>query len=1744
MPDLLGAPPARIRTRSQGSLPIWLVEQQASFASLSRMLANARRLTPATINLTLLQRRMTMASQLWEDIKTVHRDILSSHTAEEAAAEPYIQQDLYGANEEIYLSLVDLLATLHNSLPQPAPVAAAPAAAPAAFPGPSRSVPRLTIPQFSGDHAAWDCFHDLFKSIIVDDPHLRKVEKFQHLKTRLVGEALTAIQNIPVTESNFDDAWALLESRYSNKHLAIFTHVSQLLNLPQVSSTKQHLLRALIDQTRSIVDSLRRLGEPVDTWSTLLVVLTVLRLDRATRQEWDLHAMSKETFPTFTDLEDFIVQRIHSLSISEFKPPCFTSNIKCNTKINNPSPRYSAHASTTQGPPCAACNSYHSLASCDQFKQMSSAERVQLVQKRRFCYNCLRGGHFPNTCSVKNKCVSCRRKHHTLLHEGLAAVANPVETPVVLDSAPAINDSRSVLNHLARRDEIPISDRILLATAFVRVSTPEGRSVLMRALIDQGSERSFIAETAAQALRVTRQPFSAVVSGIGDQPSGSVRHVARVKVSSQYSEADSVGVDALILNKLTSYVPRQVVDLQSCPQLHNLQLADDFSNKTAPIMLILGADVYGSILREGILHIPGMPTAQKTMFGWILSGRTPQVSHTAKSPAQITSLHIVSNSDLHESLEHFWRVEEVPKVVHASPEDLACEKLFQTTTTRDSSGRYCVALPFKQSPPLDLGDSYDIALRSYHRLEKRLARDAGLAQQYNEFLQSYLSLGHMSLCDDASAEQCYYIPHHPVVKEQSTSTKVRVVFNASCPTSNGRSLNDHLHIGPKLHQELPAILLRWRRHRFVCTADITKMFRQIMVKLDHARYQMILWRPSPGEEIQAYTIVTVAFGLAPAPYLSQRVVLQLVLDEGSRFPLAAAQVPECIYVDDALFGASSIEECLVLREEMISLLNSGCLPLKKWSANDPALLLGLAPTDCELDSSKTFQEDAKLRILGTSWNPTFDQFYFEVRLESLSVLTKRTVFSQIAKLFDPLGLVAPVVVVGKIFMQKLWLLGLDWDTPLSTDVAESWRSFCNDLVQLAHVRIPRWIDTVPSSSLQLHGFCDASQDAYAAVAYLRVQNGRSVSVHLLSAKTRVAPIKPYVSIPRLELCGAELLSRLLQWCHTSLKLEKVPAFAWSDSSVTLHWISDYPVRWKVFVANRVSAIQSRTLPTIWNHVPTDDNPADIASRGATALELQRSSKWWHGPEWLSQDETHWPTVNFPLSPDIDLEEKVIRAHVVVLDDWDLEYRYSDWGKLLRVTSLLIRFVKVLRSREAQNFGLYDVTHISLARETWYRYVQARSFQEELVLLSAGKNLPRSSRIAALDPFVDTQGVLRVGGRLHNADLPDCRRHPVILADHAITRLIVKSAHLRVLHGGSQLTARLLREQFWILRARTLVRGIIAKCVTCVRHRAQLCSQKMAPLPAVRVNSAPPFASVGVDYAGPFFVRNFAGRGHKSHKAWVALFVCLRVKAVHLELVMDCSTASFLAAFRRLCSRRGVPSLVLSDNGTNFHGADRELQRTFQRALKDPTIESQLASEGITWRFIPPASPHFGGIWESGVKSMKHHLRRVISSHTLTLEEFQTLLCQVEACLNSRPLTPLYDDPNELAVLTPGHFLIGRPLCSYPEPSLLDSQETHLTRWQVVKRMRDAFWKTWRLDYLAVLQKRNKWLHPQNNLHDGIIVLLLQDNCPPAKWPLGRVVECIRGTDGLVRVCRVKTAESIVVRPVHKLCVLPVDVSAE
>ncbi|XP_035917815.1 uncharacterized protein LOC118515238, partial [Anopheles stephensi] len=852
----------------------------------------------------------------------------------------------------------------------------------------------------------------------------------------------------------------------------------------------------------------------------------------------------------------------------------------------------------------------------------------------------------------------------------------------------------------------------------------------------------------------------------------------------------------------------------------------------------------------------GKPWLLETPFGWAISGNTSRCSGP-----NLRLCHLATNEgDIAASLQRFWEAESILEGPALSLEEDLCEKYYASTTTRNAQGRYVVSLPRNAKPEKVLGLSRDIADRRLLGVERRLKANPVMEKEYKRFMVEYEQLGHMvKLTEpvDDSEPHCY-IPHHAVIKESSSSTKVRVVFDASCKTTSGYSLNDTLLIGPTVQDDLLTIILRFRKHSVALVADVEKMYRQILHYDKDRKLLRIRYRERSTEPIATYELQTVTYGTASAPFLATRTLQQIAHDNKQEYPKAVDPVLHDFYVDDLLTGAASVSEAIETRKQISSMLESAGFSLKKWASNIPAALDGVPSADLAIKSLLDWQEDQAVSILGLVWEPSNDMFRFRVDLPTpAEELTRCLVLSYTARIFDPLGLLGPTVILAKMFLQRLWGLKhegktLDWNRPLPAEIQEEWRRFHSTLYVLRELRVPRLVAHSNPERLQLHLFADASQGAYGACCYVRSDSTRGSTVRLLVAKSKVVSLSNTHSIARLELCAARLAVHLFQKVIRALNVSSSTVICWTDSMTVMHWLKSSPRRWKPFVANRVAQIQEETRISCWRHVPGSDNPADDISRGLRPEELLQCERWWQGPRWLSYGQEEWPVEPvLAKENEKDIEERLAVSKIVITSttcDFSntLFARYSSYGKLRRVVAYCLRILSNLRASKSTSINsvkrntdmktlLSSVPPLTAAelQDAELRLCQRAqhdSFAEEMDDLKRGKLVSGRSRLKWLSPYLDPKGVLRVGGRLGNANIPESTKHPIVLAaSHRLSTLLVENTHHQKMHAGPQFMLATIRQKFWLIGGRNLAKSVYHRCHTCFRNKPTLVKQAVADL---------------------------------------------------------------------------------------------------------------------------------------------------------------------------------------------------------------------------------------------------------------------------------------------------------------------------
>ena len=1309
--------------------------------------------------------------------------------------------------------------------------------------------------------------------------------------------------------------------------------------------------------------------------------------------------------------------------------------------------------------------------------------------------------------------------------------------------------ARSAISAATQAVPVESNHAAFLATAIIDICN-ENRVTSCRALLDPGSQINFVTSELVKRTNLKIHNTCTSIAGIGNKIMSSSSSV-ELHVKSRIN-AFSENLTCLVIPKITQKLPQTFSPSSMFNIPKGVRLADPNFNVPADIDLLIGADLCWRLLCVGqIKPTAHHPTLQKTLFGWIVAGHSsinaPLLSNGAASL-------LSTNDQLNITLNKFWHIESILCKPPHSHEERICEKHFHENHTRNHDGRFIVRLPKKEDIFKNLGSSFDNAKRQFLSLERRLTSQPLLREQYSQFIDEYIKLNHMREVNAPHSlspnSHTFYLPHHPVMKETSTTTKLRVVFNASCKSSTGVSLNDTLMVGPTVQQDLLSIFIRFRTHPIALIADIEKMYRQVLVHEEDTPLQRIIWRKTPNEPLKVFELLTVTYGTASASYLAIEAMRTAARDKSAEYPLGSSIILRDFYVDDLTSGAISEEEAKNIKSQTTEILNSAGFPLRKWASNLPSLS-DVNNTEREFQFSDN--SDYETRTLGIVWSCHLDVLKFSgiPQKPPITKVTKRNVLSRIALMYDPLGLLGPVIVKSKIFLQTLWRLKLDWDETLPEYLHTEWDDYERELPCLREITVPRTVIKSDFSFIEIHGFCDASEIAYGACVYLRcVSPSKRPIIQLLTAKSRVAPLKA-LSIPRLELCGALLLAELVDKVKKCISLSIERTFLWTDNTIVLHWIQSCARDWTTFVANRVGTIQELTPTAQWQHIRTDDNPADPLSKGIMPSALSTNKLWWSGPNWLSFSESDWPKSHFTVDKNKipDRKQKILVSHLSTFVEPPLDLtKYSSLTKITRFIAWWKRYIYNLRHVKNKILGPLKANELSQAQAFLVKFVQNEAFPKELNLLTNKKSLNSQSAILSLNPFLDEHGIIRVGGRLSLSSLPYNKKHPILLPKkHHFTRLVILHEHVRHFHAGAQSTLAAVRQNFWPCSGRAVVRQVLGKCLRCIRSSPKSSSNLMGELPGSRVNiPLRPFISTGVDYAGPFYHQVGTRRTAKLAKCYICIFVCFSSKAVHIEIATDLTTEAFLNAFKRFIARRGRPADVYSDNGLNFVGAANKLTELYE-LLQSAKLQNDLvkfsSNERINWHFIPAYSPHQGGLWEAAVKSAKKHLLRVTSGANLRYEELHTLITQIEAILNSRPIMPVSSDANDLAPLTPAHFLIGDSLTSYPEESFEETPSNRLSRWEHIEKMRQHFWKRWQNEYLHQLQQRSKWTIQNDNLKLGQIVLIKDDNLPPLSWPIGRISEIHPGKDNLVRTVTVTTSKGSYKRAITKICLLPIDLDS-
>ncbi|XP_048483479.1 uncharacterized protein LOC125489920 [Plutella xylostella] len=1432
-------------------------------------------------------------------------------------------------------------------------------------------------------------------------------------------------------------------------------------------------------------------------------------------------------------------------------------------------PRDFIAVAAEQVPRCRCCGGSHALTRCKKLLAMEVHQRWEWMKESNLCFRCLGEKHTQDQCKAPQcNLDGCTLPHHRLLHgKSRAPTAPPPLAPQTSGQTSAQPEPRSPhstssqsrryrrrsrtggATSRAPENQVPgvaptsapqpeqvntacssSLPNVLLKVCKVTLTGPSG-SVDTYALLDEGSTITLIDEELAEEIGATGPQKPLRVRGLNATQGDSRSHL--VTFSVQGTSNEKYRIEARTFSRLQlrkQSVPQEALNF---PHLRGM---DDLTYEDATPRLLIGMDQWPLMVSHDLrTGNRDQPAASLTPLGWIVHGLLPRRFLQSREDT-VLHVHTTSESscgsDLHlEALvRHHFAVDALGVAAFRKelPEHKRARELFEGSVRR-VGGRFEVGLPWRREGQ-HMPENYQSALRRLRAIERKIDRDPVFGSAYEKQMDNLFTKGYAVPADgsEASHPRRWYLPHF-AVHNPNKPRKLRVVFDAAA-TAGGISLNNCLLEGPDLLLSLPGVLFRFRELPIAVCADIEEMFLRIQIRPEDQPAQMFLWRGSDrSSPPRQFRMASMLFGATSSPFLAHSVRNRNAEDFAASHPLAHRAVTQSHYMDDFVDSFNSPEEAREVVDQLRHVHAQAGFSLRSWSSSDPAVLRdvpeelharqpAMLPVGSSCDS----------KILGLLWDAARDQLAFstsmcrvptEVRAQARAP-TKREALSAVMSIFDPLGLLSHFSITAKILLQDLWRMRLDWDEPLPEEEAATFGRWLRALDELDSLQITRCYDPTQGHR-QLHVFCDASEVAYAAAAYWRVEHpDGSIAVTLAAAKSKVAPIKA-LSIPRLELQAAVIGTRLADMVQREHRWKPESVHYWTDSRTVLQWIAKDARRYSPFVAHRLGEIAEYTEAEAWRWVPTAMNVADDATRPNFSPGTS-TNRWFVGPDFLRGPDSEWPA---PIQPSEESAE-TYASHAVPISPYlpDIS-RISRYETLVRATAVVLAFLDRCRKRAQQ----VELRHIERAERLWVQQVQAESFATEIECLRHGSPISPSSRLFHLSPILE-DGVLRLDGRISAATAPPAAKRPIVLdGRHLFTTLLVQREHEAAQHANNERVVNNLRQKYHILHLRPTVKRVARSCARCMVTRSMPRTPPIGDLPRARLDPfTRPFSNCGVDYFGPMVVT--VGRRHE--KRWGALFTCLTTRAVHLELVASLSADSAIMALRRMAARRGWPKTIYSDNGTNFRGADAELRAAY--ADWEPAFQDEALRHRTEWRFIPPGAPNQGGAWERLVRSVKTALKAVLHQQFPREELLQTLLAEAEHSVNSRPLTHVSVDLRDPEALTPNHFLLGS---SEGLPSTGPCQPTDLRAWRRVQALADSFWRRWVQEYLPTLVPRSSSPSTERNLQVGDLVIVVDHSLPRNTWPRGRVVATFPGPDGAVRSASVQTKGGVFRRPATRLAVL-------
>ncbi|XP_045487974.1 uncharacterized protein LOC123689933 [Pieris rapae] len=1551
------------------------------------------------------------------------------------------------------------------------------------------------LPIFEGDSSEWTAFRVVYEDT---SPMFSDVQNMARLRKAIKGTARESIKSLLYSEAKPEEVINALRRRFGRPDALVLAELEKLKALPGTTENPRDIC-VFASQINNSVAAIKGLKKPQYLYSPEIVKIIIEKMPAILRFRWYDYtaAREEESFSDIQTISDFL--NLEADKCGAFAVIEDSKSVRPSATIRRPAKQTTFNIAEKSRPEeikCPVCEGNHKLKDCQGFLNATVNDRWETVKRLKVCFKCLVGKHRKEKCR-RPPCKLCRRWHHSLLHVTSESEQCHEEAATETATVNTISAPKAILKMLK-----------------VEIYGPTGSKQVL-ALLDEGSTVTLLDENVAASIGIKGPRETLNIETIG---------------GGQMKNHESMIVDI----KVKGIRQGETSTLKRARTIKELKLTPQLVDKTR-----LRSTITCGIRRGK----PGQPVASRTKLGWVIHG----FDSNGGSPINYvnTCAHASVEEDKIDQLvrEHF-NIESLgvqPKKPSTDIEQRALE-ILERTSRQLEDGRYEVGLLWK-SEDLQLPNNYTAALNRFQGIEKKLRKDAKLKNEYSAQIENLLKSNYAEEAPvDCRSNKKWYLPHFPVV--HPLKKKLRIVFDAAAKY-NGVSLNDVLLSGPDLLQSIFGVLLRFRQGPVAIAADIKEMFLQVKISEEDRDSLRFLWRKDKEEQVKEYRMSSVIFGAASSPCTAIYIKNKNAKAFSHKYPEAAQAIERNHYMDDYLQSFHSVDDCKRVMQQVDLIHKNAHFELRGWASNKKEIVEAGGEQEVHLGENEE-------KTLGLRWLTSEDCLGFRSQFRripdeiarGMQTPTKREVTGAVMSTFDPLGLLSPILIQGKKLIQKIWRSGVGWDDQITEDDTEAWKSYLEHVGKLKDIRLPRCMSPFCTEG-ELHTFTDASETAYAAAVYWRTRGNGKYLINLVAAKSRVTPLKP-ISMPRLELQAALLGARLADSVARELDLQVTRKTFWTDSSVVLSWIKADPRTFKTFVAHRIAEIEDLTKPQDWRWVPTAHNPADDATRSPPE-EFNAEHRWFKGPDFLSKDEEEWPAPRSfkkeKSEEDKTTEQVNILRHSEITP---VPENFSSWTRLWRSTARVLQFINLCKekklskheccnkSAKKRQFLPIGEIHLLRAEEVLIAQCQQNSFKQDIKNLMQGRKTENQSQLKRLDVTIKNK-LIRLQGRAKTvAGIDNDYLTPIVLDGRSVIgRLIIKHYHEKYNHGNQATVMNEIRQKYWMLGLRSVLRSIQQNCQHCKLRKGKPSEHPAGNLPQERLrHGEPAFTCTGLDYFGPMLV----AIGRRREKRWGALFTCLTTRAVHIEIVPSLTTDSTIMALRRFAARRGMPKVIYSDNGTNFVKANKEIQTAIAE-LKKEEVVTEAEKVGVQWKFIPPGAPNMGGAWERLVRSIKVALDVTLKERIPREEVLHTLLLEAEHMVNSRPITNLADNSEEEA-LTPNHFLIGRSsgaarIGHFPDAKLVGRED-----WKTVQRLSDHFWRRWLREYLPTLLPRKMTGRREGEqLQRGDVVLIVDRTLPRCTWPRGIIETTYPGPDGRTRIVDVATKGGVLRRPSSRIVIL-------